>query len=226
MIRSHDDLIRIEVIESIGNIPPVTADFSIINLPVNPESAKNELSCIYNSPTTRHIVLMLNRQKRKNKIDSMQNLIIAEKVGFEYFDSVSIWYERPSSCSNNGFLPVCETGHLFYKGAAPDARATAWFGDDTANATNLWNVSPQEHEKSQATYYQKFCWEVPLLLLSMAKPLEHKRFIYDAELTDSELDSLFSFVKYFNIGVQLYSTSESMALHIIRRYAAEYGDKK
>jgi len=226
MIRSHDDLIRIEVIKSIGNIPPVAADFSIINLPVSAECARNELMSIYNSPTARHISLLLNRHKKKDKVDAMLNVTIAQSIGFEFFDTVSIWYERPSSCSNNGFLPVCEIGNVFHKGPAPDAKSTEWFGDETSNATNLWNVSPQKEEKSQATYYQKFCWEVPLLLLSMSKPLEHKRFIYDAELTDGELESLFSFVRYFNIGVQLHETSEAMALHIIRRYAAEYGDKK
>lgn len=226
MIRSHDDLIRIEVVESIGNFPPVAADFSIVNLSVNPEHAKTALQSIYNSPTSRHVSLLLNRHKRKDKVDAMQNLSIAQKIGFEYFDTVGIWYEKPSSCSNNGFLPVCEVGHLFYKGAAPDAKTTEWFGDDTSNATNLWNVSPQDKEQMQATYYQKFCWEVPLLLLSLVKPLEHKRFVYDAELTDGELDSLFAFVRYFNIGVQLYQTSESMALHILRRYATEFGEKK
>jgi hypothetical protein len=226
MIRSHDDLIRIEVIENRGCIPPVASDFSIINLPLSMTGAQMELSSIYNSPTARHVSLLLSRYKRKEQLESLQNVTIAEKVGFDFFGSVSIWYEKPSSCSNNAFLPVCETGYLFYKGAQPDAKATEWFGDGTSNATNLWNVSVQEHEPSQATYYQKFCWEVPLLLLSLAKPLEHRRFIYDAELTDSELSSLFSFVRHFNIGVQLYETSESMALHIIRRYAADYGDKK
>lgn len=226
MIRSHDDLIRIEVIENRGNIPPVAADFSIINLPLSAAGAHTEMSSVYNSPTARHVSLLLNRYKRKEQLDALQNVLIAGKVGFEFFGSVSIWYEKPSSCSNNAFLPVCETGYLFYKGTQPDAKTTEWFGDGTSNATNLWNVSVQEAEKAPATYYQKFCWEVPLLLLSLAKPLEHRRFIYDAELTDGELDSLFSFVRHFNIGVQLYETSEAMALHIIRRYAADYGEKK
>lgn len=226
MIRSHDDLIRIEVIKNINNIPPVVSDFSIIDLPLSADEAHFSLLSIFNSPTPRHITLLLNRQKRKDRVDALMNLSIAQKIGFEYLDTVSIWYERPSTCSNNGFLPVCEVGYLFYKGAAPDVKTTAWFSDDKNNATNLWNVSAQPTEPRQVTYYQKFSWEIPLLLMSMSKPLENRRFIYHTELSDPEYESLFRFCKQYKMGVQLYSTSDATALHIIRSYNTDYTTKK
>jgi hypothetical protein len=226
MIRTHDDLIRIEVVKNIGNITPVVADFSIIDLPANAEEARSLLSSIYNNPSLRHISLILNRNKKKDKIDSLTNLTIAHKVGFEYLDTVSIWYEKPSTCSNNGFLPVAETGYIFYKGVMPDVKTTAWFSEDKSNATNLWNVSPQPKEPKQVTYYQKFSWEIPLLLLSMSEPLEHRRFIYISDLSEAEHESLFMFCKTHNIGVQLYSTSDSAALHLIRSYNTDYTTKK
>ena len=222
MIRSHDDLIRVEIVSDSGIVMPVAADFSIINLPLSHTQTKETLTNVFNSPTSRHITLLLNRHRRKDKVLAMTNLKIAIDVGFEYLDTVSIWYEKPSSCSNNGFLPTCEIGYLFYKGAAPDVSTTAWFGDDTSNATNLWGVMPQEKENRPSTYYQKFAWEIPLLLLSMAKPLEHRRFIYNAELTEQELDSLFRFCKHFNTSVQLYTTDQANGLHIIRSYNTDY----
>ena len=226
MIRSHDDLIRIEVIKDIGDIMPVAADFSIIDLPMDADKAKSLLLSIFNSPVSRHTTLLLNRHKRKDRIDATMNLIIAQNIGFEYLDTVTIWYERPSTCSNNGFLPVSEIGHLFYKGASPDVRTTAWFSDDKSNATNLWNISSQENEPKQVTYYQKFAWEIPLLLMSMSNPMENRRFVYKAELTESEHESLFKFCRQHNVSVQLYSDSDANALQMVRGYNADYGIKK
>ena len=226
MIRSHDDLIRVEVINNISEIPPVAADFSILNLPLSETDTRGELLNIFNSPTARHTTLLLNRHNRKERISTTMNLSIAQKTGFEYLDTVTIWYERSSTCSNNGFLPVCEVGYLFHKGAAPDVKTTAWFSEDKSNATNLWNITSQENEPKSVTYYQKFAWEVPLLLMSLAKPLENRRFIYTPELSDYEYDSLFKFCRQHNIGVQLYSASDAIALHIVRSYNTDYTTNK
>jgi len=173
---------------------------------------------LFNNSSSKHVTLLLNRQKRKDKVDAMSNLPLAIDVGFEYLDTVSIWYEKPSSCSNNSFLPVCEIGYLLYKGIMPEVKNTAWFGEETSNATNLWNVTPSDNEKSNATYFQKFCWEVPLLLLTMSKPMESRRFVYDAELTNTELQSIFRFCRNFNIGVQLFAKTDKEGAEIIRSY--------
>lgn len=222
MIRSHDDAIRVEVVDDLSNLVPVVSDFSIINLPLDQKRAQTAMRCLFDSPTERHTTLILNRHRRKDRLAATMNLKTVEQAGFEYLDTVSIWYEKPSSCSNNGFLPVCEVGHLFYKGPMPDVKTTKWFGEETSNATNLWNVTTQEGENKPATYFQKFCWELPLLLLSMSRPLEHRRFMFGAEITEPELDTLFRFVKHFNIGVSLFTTSEQMAIHIIRSYEVDY----
>lgn len=222
MIRSHDDLIRVEVVEDISNAAPIASDFSIVNLPLNAQKATMTMANLFNAPTERHLTMIVNRHRRKDRLAATVNLGTVVAQGFEFLDTVSIWYEKPSSCSNNGFLPVCEVGHLFYKGAMPDVKTTEWFGDQTSNATNIWAVTPHEDEGKTATYYQKFCWELPLLLLSMAKPLEHRRFLYGAEITEAELETLFKFCVQFNIGVQLIVDSDKMGLYIVRRYNADY----
>ena len=222
MIRSYDDLIRVDVIGNVCNSVSLVGDFSIINLPLYKSDSQNLFKNLFNNPSSKHITLLLNRHKRKDKLEAMKNLPFVTEAGFEYLDSISIWYEKPNSCSNNGFLPVCETGYLFYKGTTPDVKNTAWFGEDTSNATNLWNVTSSEKEGSQATHYQKFCWEIPLLLLSMSKPLENRRFVYNIELSDQELDSIFRFCKFYNIGVQLFASTDQQGGNIVRTYNTNY----
>jgi hypothetical protein len=226
MLRSHDDLIRVEVVENIGNISPCAVDFSMVNVPVSNAQFKNVMDILYNSPTQKHITLLLNRHARKDRISALSN--IGKISNFEYLDTISIWYERPSSCSNNGFLPVCEVGQLFYKGSIPDASVTAWAGEETSNATNLWSATPMIGEKNDKgfTYYQKFCWIVPSILMSLAQPLENRRFACLIDMLDSEYDSLFRFCRHYKIGVQLYVNTEAQAVHIIRQYGADYSDKE
>jgi hypothetical protein len=106
---------------------------------------------------------------------------------------------------------------LLYKGDTPDAKRTSWFSKDVANATNLWNLATQEDE-GQASYYQKFSWEMNMLLMSLAAPLEHARFIYGMPMTDSEHKLIFGFCRHFSIGVQLYTKTHIESEALIQEY--------
>jgi hypothetical protein len=223
MIRSHDDLIRIEV-ANIATAPIPPTDFSILSIPDSEQSAKSLMRHLFDSPTSRHTTLLLNRKPRQKRLQTLKLLPEIASIGFEYLDSVTIWYEKPTSCSNHGFLPVAEHAHLFYKGLIPDVKTTKWFGDETANATNLWGVTSQPKENRPVTYFQRFCWEIPLLLLSLTKPLEHNRFMYGVEIAEQDLASLFGFVRHFNIGVCLFAPTDQAALHIVREYESEFGN--
>ena len=217
MFRSHDDLIRIDVCRNINSVifPPV--DCSILNIPDDANDAKNLFSSLWNAPAVHHLSLLFCRHKKKNRLKAMSNFA---NTPFSYLDSVHIWYEKASSCSNNGFLPLSEQGVLLHKGTIPNIKNTDWFASDLSNATTLWNVSVQEKEPRQFTYHQKFSWEIVLLLLSMCKPWTYQRFIYGFS---GDRDSIFEFCRTFNIGVQLYESTAQEANELIKQYEEKYG---
>jgi hypothetical protein len=116
-------------------------------------------------------------------------------------------------------LPISEPGYLLYKGDAPDTKKTAWFSSDESqpNATNLWNLATQPGEGTW-TYYQKFSWEMNLLLMSMTSPSEHNRFIYGLEPSEGDLELIFKFCVQHQMGVQLYAKTHFDAESIINSY--------
>jgi hypothetical protein len=196
--------------------PP--ASWSVINLPVDQVEARDMFKNLFNTPTARHVSLALCRHRRKERLGATANVAFSQTMGWHYLDTVSIWYEKPSTCSNNGLLPVAEPGFLLYKGDTPDAKRTSWFGQDIANATNLWNLAPQEDEDGAYSYYQRFSWELNMLLMSLATPLEHTRFIYAAPLAESDWTGLFKFCKHFMVGVQLYVKTHAEAEAVVAAY--------
>lgn len=217
MFKTRDGSVRIDIAEDLSEVSFPASDFSIINIPTDHEEAEDLFKNLYNSPAFRHISLVLCRHKRSDRMRAMSNF---DRIGkFSYLDSVHIWYERASSSSNNGFLPVSEQGVLLYKGSTPDVRKTEWFSQDGqhSNATTLWNVAPSEGEGISSTYFQKFCWEVLLLLMSMSAPLEHNRFIYGFPANGDAI-SLFKFCKKFNINVQLYVKTAKEASDLLEKY--------
>src|SRR5690606_9110157 len=135
----------------------------------------------------------------------------------------SLLYEKPKSCSNNGFLPLSEIGFVLYKGQTPDTGSTKWFKDDYNNATNIWDLNnhPDEGDGINGfTYYQRFSWELNCLMMSMAGPLIHRRFIYNLPLNDNELLSLFKFCVQFDLMAELYTETYSEASRIRDKYNA------
>lgn len=215
MIASKDGLIRIDQAASLASVVFPPASWSVVNLPIEADDAERMFKNLYNSPTSRHICLVLCRHRRKERLAATAN--ISKAIQWSYLDTVSIWYEKPSTCSNNGLLPVAEPGFLMYKGDTPDAKRTEWFGDGLANATNLWNLATQADEGAHS-YYQKFSWEMNMLLMGLAGPLEHGRFIYGMPLVESDRRLIFGFCRHFDIGVQLYAKTHYEAEEIIREY--------
>lgn len=218
MFKTRDGLVRIDIAEDLSEVIFPPADFSILNMPHDHEEAADLFTNLFNSPTSRHISLVFCRHKRGDRLRAMSNF---DHIGnWNYLDSIHVWYEKASSSSNNGFLPVSEQGIVLYKGSVPDVKKTEWFSsDDTqySNATTLWNVASQPNEGSTSTYYQKFCWEIPLLLTSMAAPIEHKRFIYGFP-TNGDEESIFKFCKLYGFSIQLYVKTAKEASDLIERY--------
>lgn len=215
MYRSRDGKITVDVVKTSGDAVFPAADFSILNIPVNPGDAKSMFFNLFNSPAQRHMTLILDRHPRKSKLEAIGNLKEATQHGFSYLDTVHLWYERANTSSNIGLLPVAEGGHIFYKGDIPNVKNTSWFSPDNPNATNHWGLSPAEYEGRAATYHKKFAWEIGLLLYTMSEPVEHKRMIYGL---DDDHEHVLKFAKVYGIQVHFLATSDAVAKQILSRY--------
>lgn len=226
MLMSKDGLIKVDQAVDLASVVFPPSSWSIVNLPVDSTEAESMFKNLYNTPTARHVSLALCRHRRKERLQATANVAQSQAIGWGYLDTVSIWYEKPSTCSNNGLLPVAEPGFLLYKGDTPDAKRTAWFGENIANATNLWNIAPQEAEDGTYSYYQKFSWELNMLLMSLATPLEHTRFIYAMPVAASDWSTIFKFCKHFLVGVQLYAKTHAEAEAIVAAYEIYEEDKE
>lgn len=218
MFKSKDGLVRVDQVSNTSNVVFPPSAWSVVNLPTEKQDADTLFKNLFNTPTTRHACLVLVRHRRKDRVLATSNIASAQMAGWNYLDTVSIWYEKPSTCSNNGLLPLSEVGFLMYKGDTPDTKQTSWFSEDSNNASNCWNLATQKEEPTQVSYYQKFSWELNLLMLSLTTPMEYARFIYAAPLSDDDYKSLFLFCKRYSVGVQLYTKTTAEAESIIREY--------
>ena len=217
MIKSKDGLVEVLVGSSIGSIilPPLA--WSIVNVPSDEEEAESLFKNLYNSPTSHHITLAVHRHRKKERVASMGNLALIKSDNWTYLDTVSILYQKPSSSSNNGFLPLAEPGHIFCKGDIPDTSTTAWFNEDAGNATNLWDLGPTDvlDAENEKAYYQKYNNQLNLIMMSMCVPMEYRRFAYLCSVDGGDLAKIYKFCKGLNIGVCLYASTDTEARKMI-----------
>ena len=212
----HDkNIFKTTVASDVSNVVFQPADWSIVNIPLDLNKARKLADNLYNCPSNRHITLVLNRHRRKDRIKGLSCISAFDNKNWKFMESVNIAYGKPSTCSNNGFLPLAEQGYLFYKGDAPDAKATKWMSSgEYQNATNDWNLFPSNIENMyfKHTYYQKFSWELQLVMKSLAGRLEHSRFIYAGSPDSStipEIQSLYSFCIRHKVAVEFISTEDN-----------------
>lgn len=204
MLKTRDGKLQIELIKNLGDAPIRPADWSIVNLPTDSEEAGKFFKNLNNSPNENHVSLVLCRHNKKKRIDALINLTLANEY-LAYLETVSIAYDKPSSCSNNGLLPVSEVGYLFYKGAHPDVKNTAWFRDGMANATNLWDVSPRTDEPVTKTYFKKFSWELQVLMFCLCGKPGYRSFIYATPISGvDEAQLIHNFCEKYDVSCTLY----------------------
>lgn len=207
-MQTNNGLIDVEYVSHLSAAVFPPADWSIVNCPYDPVLAEKLAKNLYNTPVSNHVSLVVHRHARKNMISSFTSLrAMSDK--WDYLNTVTISYPQPNSGSNNGLLPISEVGHIFYKGMLPDAKKTDWFQADAgrANATNFWDLGPQPEEDS-ALYYQKFSWELNLLLKSLTSPQEHRRFIYAVDTHPDELYSVYNFCETYSMKAKIYVTDQ------------------
>jgi hypothetical protein len=216
MYKSEDKLININVVKDMSNTVFQPAAWSIVNLSHHKEETATMFNNLFQTPTQKHVVLALCRHKRRDRLAAIST--ISEIGKFNYLETVSLAYEKPKSCSNNGFLPLAEVGFVLYKGASPDTTKTKWFRDDYNNSTNLWDLSVQGPREGDITYYQRFSWELSMLMMSLCAPLNIRKFIYGLPLNHDERESLFKFCREMNMAVELFVPTTADAVDLIKHY--------
>ena len=212
MYSSKDGLIYIEIAKDLSQVVFPPADFSVIEVPEDTKKAADIFHHLFDTPTRRHLLLLLFRGRRLNQLKSISNVTTSP---FELLDFIHMKYDKASSSSNQGFLPIVELGIVMFKGLRPNLANTKWFSENNSNATNFWDLSAQPGELSQYTHYQRVCWEVLLLMYSLASPREYQRMIYGLK---SQYDSVIALCKLYGIAVQLYVNDAREAEKILVKY--------
>jgi hypothetical protein len=213
MLRSKDGKVTILVTTDLATVPMPAADISFFNIPKDRDAAAALFAAIHNAPSRKHIALFFCRHSRTDRLKALANIAIDKELS--YLDTVHLWYEKPSTSSNIGFLPLAEEGFILYKGSTPAVKNTAWFNPPESNASNSWGITAAEHEQRPFSYYRKFAWEIPLLLASMAEPRETERMIYGL---DDDHESAFKFCKEYNMSIHTFAPSALEAQKLLDRY--------
>lgn len=203
MSKSSDSRIEIEYVQKVSDCIFPSADWSLINLPETFSDSVKLAKLLYNTPQTNHISLILNRHPRKKRLQTIAN-VTAFGTPWQYMETVNIAYDKPSSCSNNGLLPISEAANLFFKGDKPNAQGTEWFSDGHYNnATNFWDISARS-EEGESSYYQKFSAELNLLMRSLCGTLSTRKFIYAVDSNAEEINAIHNFCKLYDFTAKVY----------------------
>lgn len=216
MTTSKDNKINI-LHGSINDVVYSPSDFSVVDVPSEKEHAEMLAKRLYNTTATKHVSLLLTRGRRDERLDCISNVGCFKNWSF--LDSVNILYEKASSCSNSGLLPLSEPGYVVYKGSIPNIKATSWFQDDKKpNSTNFWDLSVSSEESSVNTYYKKCSWELLLLMYSLAMTSIYRSFIYALPVDCDEIISIGKFCHFMNLTVQIPIKDNKKAASLLEYY--------
>jgi hypothetical protein len=212
-LRSKDDVIRIDVVNSVCNAIFPACDGSIVQAAVDPIEHKALMFNLWNAPTDKHVCIVLPRQRRSQTTQVLSN--VANTQNWNFLDCVNICYEKTVQSNASSFVKNSETGYLFYKGDFPNLDKTKWFNPEYSNATTTWYLSPQPEETLRNSSYQRFCWDLMLLLVTLSQPLRYGRFVYGLDPND---DNILNFAAFHQIPLQLYTDDPNRAQEIVETY--------
>lgn len=218
MFQTKDKVLTIHTADEPTQVvfPPV--DFGFVNVPETASDTKQLFTNLWNTTAARSLILAFTRHKRHNKLAAMANLYSIES--WEYFDTITVQYEKTLGSNNGRFVPISEQAVLFYKGEQPDAAQTSWFSDSRTNATNLWDVTARPEEGNEFTYSGRFSWEMGLLLYSMTKPLAHRTMLYTL---DTDHENAIGFARHLKLKMHTVVQTDAEAKEMIKTYEGKYG---
>jgi hypothetical protein len=216
MYKTADNLLNILVAPDKSSVifPPIA--WSVVDIPEDVQETAKLFGNLYNSPTTKHVTLIVNRKRKKDRILADLNMHEVLKK-WEYLDTTTISYDKPASSGSNRLLPISEVGHIFYKGQHPDIKATSWFNEEFSNSTTNWDLGVVNPAEGKKTYLGKFSWQLNLLMRSLSNPLEIRSFAYLCDFDKNDIDLIYKFCKTFSIGCYLVCRNGDEANNIIKQ---------
>lgn len=219
MLRSVDGLLTIEAAKVKSDLIIPASDVSVVNVPESPSEADKLFKSIYNVPTDRHLCLVLVRHSKGEYLKALSNVTKIKHL--DYMDEVHITYQKSSKRAGS-FTHLGESGFLFYKGSQPVVENTNWFRNDVngLNASNHWDLGiysvsdDKLKEKGERTVFPKFAWELGLLLVTLATPLQHKRVVWTLPWDEN----LLHFAHEWGLRLHLVTTSDVDAYDALTAY--------
>lgn len=219
MLRSIDGMLTVEASRTKTDLIIPASDVSVVNVPENSAESDKLFKSIYNVSTDRHICLVLIRHSKGDYLKALSN--VTKIKNLDYMDEVHITYQKSSKRSGS-FTHLGESGFLFYKGSQPIVENTSWFRNDAngLNASNHWDLGiysiseDKIKEKGDRTIFPKFSWELGLLLMTLATPLQHKRVVW----TLSWDENLLNFITEWGLRLHLITNSDVDAYDALTAY--------
>jgi hypothetical protein len=219
MLRSVDGLLTIEASKTKSDLIIPASDVSVVDVPESPSESEKLFKAIYNVPTDRHVCLVLVRHSKGEYLKALGNVTKIKHL--DYMDEVHITYQKSSKRAGS-FTHLGESGFLFYKGSQPVVENTNWFRNDIngLNASNHWDLGVYSvsddklKEKGDRTIFPKFAWELGLLLMTLATPLQHKRIVWTLPWDEN----LLQFASEWKIRLHLVTTSDVDAYDALTAY--------
>lgn len=216
MLRSTDGQFTAESIKNKANMIIPASDVSVINIPIKINDFDQILKTVEAVPTDKHLVLFTSRHTKGDLLKAASNLTRIKNL--EFLDIVHLTYQK-SSRKTGSFTHLAESGYLFYKGITPSVDNTAWFrGANSANASNHWDVSPYSDDKikeqSELSIYPKFAWDIGLLLMTLAYPLEHNKLVWTLPWDEG----LISFSVNSGVKLHLITSNDDDAVQALNTY--------
>ena len=218
MFQTKDKVLTIHTADEPTSVAFPPADFGFINVLETAQDTKTLFKNLWNTPASRTLLMAFSRHKRHNKLAAMANFYAIES--WEYFDTITLQYEKTLGSNNGRFVPISEQAVLFYKGDQPDAGQTSWFSESRTNATNLWDVNARPEEGNEFTYSGRFSWEMGLLLYSMCKPLAFRTMLYTL---DTDHENAIAFARHLKLKMHTVLKDDDQAKLMIKEYEGKYG---
>ena len=214
MIKSKDDLLRIEVVHKFSEAVFPAFDVAVFPLMESEIEHKDFMSALYLSQNERQILLLIPRGEKSVKLKQLSYLKIHKP--WKYIDGISITYNKPSQSNGNCLIQMADFGFLYYKGIhSPDIGNSHFFRENYANASNHWDLGPIEGEDRTYTQYNRFSGELVYLLLKLAHPLQTGTVLWAMGGIDI---AMLKFIKSERIQFQLYIKTLEEAGKILDQY--------
>ena len=216
MLRSIDGQFTAESIKNKANMIIPASDVSVINIPIKINDFDQIVKSIESIATDKHLVLFTSRHTKGDLLKAVSNLTRIKNL--EFLDIIHLTYQK-SSRKTGSFTHLGESGYLFYKGITPSVDNTSWFrGSGSANASNHWDVSPYSDDKIkeqvELSIYPKFAWDIGLLLMTLAYPLEHNKLVWTLPWDEG----LISFSVNSGVELHLITSSDDDAIQALNIY--------